>query len=328
MGVQFVSNFCTISSMETRSAQFNPKSASDVPLYNIQAVAAATGVPSITLRSWERRYGVPEPKRDPKGYRLYSDRDIAVTRWLRERVQDGVGISRAVNLLHVLEQRDLSVPRTSTLDFPSLQTKLLDAVECMDEVAVGRVVAEGLAIATVEEVALHLLQPTLYEIGERWATGRLSVTKEHVGSNLLRSHISQLVRLSPSPLRDERIIVACAPGEFHDIGALLLALFLRRRGFDVIYGGANIEADSFIADVLRMNPEAVCLSAATAQSAQTLRDLFMMMNGDYSGVMGYGGRAFNEYEQLKDAVPGVHLGTDAMAATDTLEAAFRNRYVE
>lgn len=314
--------------METRGAQFNPKSCSDVPLYNIQAVAAATGVPSITLRSWERRYGVPEPKRDPKGYRLYSDRDIAVTRWLRERVQDGVGISRAVNLLHVLEQRDLATPDTSTLDFASLQTKLLDAMERMDEVAVGRVVAEGLTVATVEEVALHLFQPALYEVGERWASGRLSVTTEHVGSNLMRSQISQLVRVSPSPLRDERIMVACAPGEFHDIGALLLVLFLRRRGFDVIYGGANIEADSFIADVLRMNPEAVCLSASTPQTAQTLQDLFVTMNSNYSGVMGYGGRAFNEHERLREAVPGLHLGADAQVATDSLEAAFRHHSIE
>jgi MerR family transcriptional regulator, light-induced transcriptional regulator len=314
-----------MTTMETRSVQFNPKSSSDVPLYNIQAVAAATGVPSITLRSWERRYGVPEPKRDPKGYRLYSDRDIAVTRWLRERVQDGVGISRAVNLLRVLEHGDLVVPDDTTLDFASLQTKLLNAVEAMDESGVARVIAEGLTVATVEEVALHLLQPTLYEIGERWAAGQLSVTTEHVGSNLIRSHISQLARISPSPIRDERVMVACAPGEFHDIGALLLGLFLRRRGFDVIYGGANIEAEDFIADVLRLKPDAVCLSASTPQTAQSLRDLYAGMDGQYSGVLGYGGRAFNEHERLRDAVSGVHLGVDAGAATEHLETAFRHR---
>ena len=311
--------------METRSAQFNPRICSDVPLYNIQAVAAATGVPSITLRSWERRYGVPEPKRDPKGYRLYSDRDIAVTRWLRQRVQEGVGISRAVNLLHVLEHGELEVQDDSTMDFVSLQTKLLNAVEHLDEVAIGRVIAEGLTVATVEEVALRLLQPALYEMGERWAAGRLSVTTEHVGSNLIRSHISQLWRITPSPLRDERVMVACAPGEFHDIGAFLLALFLRRRGFDVIYGGANVEADSFIADLLRVNPQAVCLSAATLQTAKTLRDLFVEIDGDYAGVLGFGGRAFNEHENLTDAVPGVHLGADAQLATDHLDATFRHR---
>src|SRR5919202_1898368 len=107
MTVHRLSNFCTIEVMETRASAFNPTTYADVPLYNIQAVAAATGVPSITLRSWERRYGVPEPKRDAKGYRLYSERDIAVTRWLKERVQQGVGISRAVNMLRALETGEL-----------------------------------------------------------------------------------------------------------------------------------------------------------------------------------------------------------------------------
>src|SRR4051794_4451010 len=103
--------------MENRSSDFHPHNYSDVPLYNIQAVAAATGVPSITLRSWERRYGIPEPKRDPKGYRLYSERDIAVTRWLKDRVKQGIGISRAVNMLRVLERGELAPEPPRTFDF-------------------------------------------------------------------------------------------------------------------------------------------------------------------------------------------------------------------
>jgi methanogenic corrinoid protein MtbC1 len=326
MGVQFVSKVCTMSLMEGRSTQFNPNASSNVPLYNIQAVAAATGVPSITLRSWERRYGVPEPKRDAKGYRLYSERDIAVTRWLRERVQEGVGISRAVNLLHLMEQGEMTVPESPTMDFDSLRQRLMQAIDRMDETTVGRVIAEGLMVATVEEVAMQLLQPTLYEVGERWVSGSLSVTTEHVSSNLIRSHVAQLVRISPSPLRDERLMVACAPGELHDIGALMLALFLRRRGFDVIYGGANIEGDSFIADILRINPDAVCLSASTPQTAHNLRNIFETLKADYSGILAYGGRAFNENEQLRNAISGTYLGPDGVSATDNLEAAFRSRH--
>src|SRR5918911_5236823 len=145
--------------MESRGNSFNPSGYSDVPLYNIQAVAAATGVPSITLRSWERRYGVPEPKRDPKGYRLYSERDIAVTRWLRERVQQGVGISRAVNMLRVLESGPPVSEPATTFDFDGLQARLIDAVERLDESSVTQVVSEALVVAPVEEVTLRLLQP-------------------------------------------------------------------------------------------------------------------------------------------------------------------------
>ncbi|GAC1445525.1 MAG: hypothetical protein NVSMB52_06880 [Chloroflexota bacterium] len=239
--------------MTARNSGFYPNSHSDVPLYNIQAVAASTGVPSITLRSWERRYGIPQPKRDSKGYRLYSDRDIAVTRWLKERVQQGVGISRAVNMLRVIEHGELLEEPPVTLNFMSLQARLLDAIIQMDEASVAQVVSEALVVAGVEEVSLQLLQPVLYEVGDLWARGEISVTAEHVGSNLIRTHLTQLVRISPSPMR-ETVMVGCAPGEHHDIGALMLSLFLRRRGFHVIYAGANVEAESFRLDVARVRP--------------------------------------------------------------------------
>src|SRR5947209_5199244 len=131
---------------------FNPHNYPDLPLYNIQAVAAATGVPAITLRSWERRYGIPEPKRDPKGYRLYSERDIAVARWLKDRVQQGVGISRAVNMLQLLDRGEATPQTESNFDFDTLRGRLVDAVEWVDETAVSRIVAEGLMVGSVEEV--------------------------------------------------------------------------------------------------------------------------------------------------------------------------------
>jgi methanogenic corrinoid protein MtbC1 len=309
--------------MDTSAVSFNPNKYSDLPLYNIQAVAAATGVPSITLRSWERRYGTPEPKRDLKGYRLYSERDIAVARWLKDRVQQGVGISRAVNMLRTLASGDATPDVARSFDFVTLKTHLLDAITRMDEGSIGRVIAEALMVASIEEVSLKLLQPALYEVGELWASGTLSVTTEHVGSNLIRSHLSQLVRISPPPQRKETVLIGCAPGETHDIGALMLALFLRRRGFNTLYAGASVEAEALRADVLTRAPEAVCLSASNAQAVHTLAQLYSSLNGHYHGILAYGGRAFNENPELITTVPGTFLGTDADAATRNLDDALR-----
>ncbi len=309
--------------MDADAVSFNPNKYSDLPLYNIQAVAAATGVPSITLRSWERRYGIPEPKRDLKGYRLYSERDIAVARWLKDRVQQGVGISRAVNMLRTLETGDAAPDVARSFDFLTLKTHLLDAITQMDEVSVSRVIAEALMVASIEEVSLKLLQPALYQVGELWAAGTLSVTTEHVGSNLIRSHLSQLVRISPSPLRKETVLIGCAPGESHDIGALMLALFLRRRGFNTIYAGASVEAAALRADVLNRMPEAVCLSASNPRAVHTLAQLYSSLNGHYHGILAYGGRAFNEDPELMKTVPGAFLGADAAEATRNLDDALR-----
>src|ERR1043165_8872226 len=72
---------------------------STAPVFNTKAVARETGVPADTFRAWERRYGMPRPQRTTGGHRLYSERDIAIIRWLRDRTEQGVNISHAVLLL-------------------------------------------------------------------------------------------------------------------------------------------------------------------------------------------------------------------------------------
>src|SRR3954471_24902424 len=72
---------------------------STAPVFNTKAVAYETGVPADTFRAWERRYGMPRPQRTAGGHRLYSERDIAIIRWLRDRTDAGVNISYAVLLL-------------------------------------------------------------------------------------------------------------------------------------------------------------------------------------------------------------------------------------
>lgn len=309
--------------MDTGSS-FNPDVYSDVPLYNIQAVAAATGVPAITLRSWERRYGIPRPKRDPKGYRLYSERDIAITGWLRERVQRGIGISRAVNMLRVLEAGSASPQPQRTFDLGDLRRRLQEAIVRMDELDVSRVVAEALIVAPVEDVVLDLFQPVLYQVGDLWEDGRLSVTTEHVGSNLIRAHLTQLVRISPTPIRPELVVVGSAPGELHDMGALSVALFLRRRGFNVIYAGASVAAEDLVADVERLQPAAVCISASRAETVGAARSVLERLQNVSPARLVYGGRIFNEDPGARDAMPGSFGGdTAARAVRHVEEAALR-----
>ena len=82
---------------------------SDYPLYNTKAVVQQTGIPAPTLRAWERRYTFLLPGRADNSYRRYSERDIVVIRWLKERVDSGMSISQAIALFrHLDEERKAS----------------------------------------------------------------------------------------------------------------------------------------------------------------------------------------------------------------------------
>ncbi|MGZ6355814.1 MAG: MerR family transcriptional regulator, partial [Ktedonobacteraceae bacterium] len=80
---------------------------SEYPLYNTKAVVQQTGIPAPTLRAWERRYTFLLPGRADNSYRRYSERDIVVIRWLKERVDSGMSISQAIALFrHLDEERN------------------------------------------------------------------------------------------------------------------------------------------------------------------------------------------------------------------------------
>ena len=71
---------------------------SQEPAYNLKVVVQETGLKPDTLRAWERRYGLPQPERTAGGHRLYSQRDIDTLKWLVARQEEGMSISRAVEL--------------------------------------------------------------------------------------------------------------------------------------------------------------------------------------------------------------------------------------
>src|SRR5512140_3416319 len=78
----------------------------DEPIYNMKAVEQQTSISAATLRAWERRYALVEPKRTASGYRLYSDRDVALLRWVRQQMDEGLTISRVVAMLTSLHETE------------------------------------------------------------------------------------------------------------------------------------------------------------------------------------------------------------------------------
>ena len=88
---------------EKHAVRLESESYSDVPVFNMKAMVQQSGVAAPTLRAWERRYAILSPKRAQNDYRMYSERDIAIIRWLKERVDAGMSISQAIALFRHLQ---------------------------------------------------------------------------------------------------------------------------------------------------------------------------------------------------------------------------------
>jgi DNA-binding transcriptional MerR regulator len=292
------------------------------PVYNTQAVVQLTGVPAPTFRAWERRYGVPRPARLPGGQRLYSERDVALIRWLHQRTEEGVAISRAVALLATREGQPSMLPAAAPRAFPQLQAELLDRLQAFDTIGAQTTLAEAFALYSVERVCLELIQPTLVEIGERWHAGGISVAMEHYATNLIRRKLLSLLDIYDSRADGRLALLACAPNELHEVGLLLVALFLARRGWPVVYLGAAVPLEDLDAAIRQLQPRLVVLSASTAETAHGLREAAALVDRlpKPRPRLAYGGRAFEENGQIAHDLPGIYLGPDARSAAERTDA--------
>jgi len=209
-----------------------------------------------TLRAWERRFGVPSPRRAANGYRLYSQIDVALLRQLMARLDGGARIGHAVE--------SLKPEAAPTLDLDGLRTRLAEAILRVDERHASAMLREALALHPVETVLAKIIEPLLVWIGEEWRAGRVSVGIEHFASALFVRQLVALYMASPDGWRPGRTLAACLPGEQHEIGLLALAVGLRRRGWDVIFFGANLPLDELERAAAGLRPAVILLSATSA----------------------------------------------------------------
>lgn len=226
-------------------------------VYGIQEVARMLDLKPATLRAWERRFGVPSPRRAANGYRLYRPADVAVLRQLMARLDGGARIGHAVESL----RPGAAAP---ALEMDGVRFRLAEAILRVDERHASATLREALTLHPVETIMAEVIEPLLAWVGEEWRAGRISVGNEHFASALFVRQLVALYIASPDGWRPGRTLAACVPGEQHEIGLLALAVGLRRRGWDIIFFGANLPLDELERAAAGLRPAVILLSATSA----------------------------------------------------------------
>jgi MerR family transcriptional regulator, light-induced transcriptional regulator len=231
---------------------------------NISALARRTGIAADTLRKWEQRYAIIRPMRTRGGQRRYTERDVARVEWLRDRLADGYRISEAAALLGQTTE-----PAGRTTAESRLQ--ILQAVERGDARELGQLLDQAFALHGVEDVLTAVVAPLLDELGEAWEKGRVGVAEEHLASEAIRARLVQQLADSRAPIRGVAVL-ACAPGERHDLGLLMLAILLRADGWHIAYLGADTPLEDAFSLARRLGARILCLSLAMAERARGIEE--------------------------------------------------------
>jgi DNA-binding transcriptional MerR regulator len=297
--------------------------------YTIKTVSTQTGIRPVTLRAWERRHEVLSPQRSSNRYRLYSDRDVAILRWLKNRVDSGVSISSAALELRSMTQQDQwpdAVPsapaKTNAVSLTppaAFSRQLRDALFKHDEAAAADVLREAHAIFELTTVFMEIIIPCLVEIGEAWYTGRILATTEHFASAFLRGKLLGLLQAYPSRRNAGYILIGCAPTEQHELGTLMLAVLLRSYGYRVEYLGPDIPLEDLAEYAAYEHPAMIILSATTMPAALELKRFQEKLNKIRPvPLFGYGGRAFNLNTRLIGEISGSYLGPTLSGAVESI----------
>lgn len=301
------------------------------PLYNTRAVAQATGVPADTFRAWERRYGLPRPFRTATSQRLYSELDVGVITWLRDRTDEGMTISQAIQRLRLEHPREAgagpqpAVPpvavRQPTSRSALLRDRLVDAAVAFDGSAARHALDEAIDLLGIETLADAVVSPALIEIDGRWRRGEVPVTAVRFASGVVQRRLAAIFSLLNPDVGRGSAIVACAPGEAHDTGALVVSILLAREGWQVVPLGPDVPTKDLVATASGVRPALVCLSATSgATAARALDTVDALATASRRAPIAVGGPGFDD---VAAAAGGGHLWHIAGGAADVVAGVAR-----
>lgn len=268
--------------------------------YNIKAVSKMLGIQAGTLRAWERRYNMIAPIRNDSGHRLYSENHIKILRWLINKVNKGFTISQAVNLLETNpmsfhEQTEVRVKEDEQDRSLDLMDELLNALLSFDESGAHELLNRAFSLYSVEKVVIEILGTLLVKIGDMWEVGRITSAHEHFASSFLRSRIGMILHTLPVDGLLPKVVAVCGPEETHELGLLIFTLFLRRKGFEVIYLGASIAEGDIDIVLDEVKPEFLFLSCTLVRNVKKTFELVDYLSNKYAQLnIGLGGKGFSK----------------------------------
>jgi MerR family transcriptional regulator, light-induced transcriptional regulator len=224
----------------------------------IGEVSKRVGVSPEVLRAWERRYGLLQPARSAGGLRLYSPADVERVHQMRRHITAGLAPAEAAAL--ALDGAAPAGDDPSAL--ATARAQLREALDGFDEPQAQAAFDRLLALATVDTLLTEVVLPYLHDLGARWERGEASVAQEHFASGLLRGRLLGMARgwgLGLGPLA----ILACLPGEQHELGLIAFGLALRERGWRILYLGADAPLETVTEITSSGDPSLVVLSAVS-----------------------------------------------------------------
>ena len=244
--------------------------------HRIHRVAKLTGLSKDVIRVWERRYGVVQPLRGANRYRLYTDDDVVLLRYLKAELEKGQSIGELVAQGHDELLSRAKAIDTTTVERPTPYTSLIGeltaTLDPLDREAFERRLNGAVAVIPFEDALHKILLPLQERVGQLWHDGRLGVATEHYVTKQVQQKVFAAMNQLPINEYGQKIVVACPSDEQHEIAAQASAYLCSARGCRVAYLGANVPVAALAAFCRLVDPKLVLLSLTTVPTPTKAAD--------------------------------------------------------
>jgi DNA-binding transcriptional MerR regulator/methylmalonyl-CoA mutase cobalamin-binding subunit len=283
------------------------------PLYTIGYVSQRTGLTTHVIRAWEKRYRAVVPNRSLKNRRLYSEDDVQRLQLLKKITEAGHTISQVAQfgsseLVNLVQQNTPSVPRTPksvqrppqqpvTVDYCQL---CLSAVLNLDPDSLERAYDQAAIDLTRRALLRDVIVPLFEEIGKMWISGSLKILNEHMATSVTRTFLLNMLRATHISDSAPRIVIATTVGQWHDTGALTVALTAAEYGWHPLYYGPNLPAEEIASAVKQNRARAAAISITHLLDQHPIIDELRKLRR-YVGkevVLFVGGRCVQDHPQI------------------------------
>ncbi|MFI8479927.1 MerR family transcriptional regulator [Pseudomonas sp. NPDC078700] len=252
-------------------------------LFPIREVSRLTGVNSVTLRAWERRYGLIQPTRTESGHRLYSQADIESVRNILTWIERGVAVSKVGKIL--AKSRSLKAASVPVYDvvtgseWQQWQRQLHTAVSCFDDIQLDRLYGQVFSSYPLPVVFQAILMPLWQDLLMRH--NDIGQTSEWLFYDaFLRGRVMQRLHANRAQAED-RVIVAALPGHCRELELLVTGLLLSHSSVAVSVFAIGQPLDELVYICDRVKPLGLVLfsnQVPSEQLPQTLKRLALAVN--------------------------------------------------
>lgn len=277
----------------------------------IHEVSRLLQVPAPTIRSWERRYGVPATGRSSGGHRRFFPAEITSLRLMRDEIARGRRAADAAVVVRASSGGE--APYQSMID------DFLRAAHRLDPAGVTALLDSAHGEVGLDAAIGGVLLPAMRHIGVWWQTGRCDVTHEHLATETIRAWLNRLLYLGPQPWQPELVLLTCGPRDLHTIGLDAMSVLLAHRGWSCRLLGARTPVNSLAAAVDGTGAAAVVLASHLSIARRSAVEALRAVESSGAALF-YAGNAFTS-RQGRQGVPGTYLGDDVVAAAELIASA-------